>query len=244
MAYIPTELTCDLARFIGILHGDGNTSYNRILVSDECKAYHLNMVIPLFQRIFGLEMNLFHDKNRNSYYSHKKNKQVYHFVTGSLEIPRGSVREGLFIPNYLKTAPKEVQAAYIGGIFDSEGYVSHRQAQVSFFSTNLELMEFIQKFLEQQKLKFSFVARNRSKKTEYEIHLYGRENIRLFLEHVPVYHPEKVKRLQDFCLLAKDPCSPSCKRCKLSVAYSSGMCSAGAKVISLPPGKYGRKTET
>ncbi len=42
----------------------------------------------------------------------------------------------------------------------------------------------------------------------------------------------------------KYPSSPSCKRCELGVAYSSGIRSVEAKVLSSPPGKYGRKTET
>ena len=45
-------------------------------------------------------------------------------------------------------------------------------------------------------------------------------------------------------LLANYPSSPSRKRCELGVAHSSGMCSVEAKVLSSPPGKYGRKAET
>ena len=44
--------------------------------------------------------------------------------------------------------------------------------------------------------------------------------------------------------LTKYPSSPSRKRCELDVAYSLGMCSVGAKALSSPPGKYGRKAET
>ena len=40
------------------------------------------------------------------------------------------------------------------------------------------------------------------------------------------------------------PSSPSCKRCVLDVAYSIWMCSVETKVLSTPPGKYGRKAET
>ena len=42
----------------------------------------------------------------------------------------------------------------------------------------------------------------------------------------------------------KDPSSPSCKRCELDVVYSSWIRSVDAKVLSSPPGKYGRKAET
>ena len=44
--------------------------------------------------------------------------------------------------------------------------------------------------------------------------------------------------------LANYPSSPSRKRCELDVTYPTGMCSVEAKVLSSPPGKYGRKAET
>ena len=40
------------------------------------------------------------------------------------------------------------------------------------------------------------------------------------------------------------PSSPGRKRCELGVAYSSGICSIGVKMLSSPPGKYSRKAET
>ncbi len=43
---------------------------------------------------------------------------------------------------------------------------------------------------------------------------------------------------------AEDPSRPSRKRCELDVIYPSGMGSVGAKALSSPPGKYGRKAET
>ena len=48
----------------------------------------------------------------------------------------------------------------------------------------------------------------------------------------------------DGYLLANYPSSPSCKRCVLDVAHSPWICSVGAKALSTPPGKYGRKAET
>jgi len=40
------------------------------------------------------------------------------------------------------------------------------------------------------------------------------------------------------------PSSPSRKRCVLDVAYSIWIGRVEAKVLSTPPGKYGRKAET
>ncbi len=40
------------------------------------------------------------------------------------------------------------------------------------------------------------------------------------------------------------PSSPSSKRCELDVAHLKRICSVDRKLLSSPPGKYGRKTET
>ena len=45
-------------------------------------------------------------------------------------------------------------------------------------------------------------------------------------------------------LLAKYPCRPSCKLCEPDVACPTWICSIEKKLLSSPPGKYGRKAET
>ena len=98
---IPTTITKKLCRIIGIIHGDGNMSLSRIHITDKCLEYHKKILHPLFKDVFGIKLNLFHDRNRNSYYSHIKDKKVYKYLTENLEIPKGSVRKNLFIPNCL-----------------------------------------------------------------------------------------------------------------------------------------------
>jgi len=55
-------------------------------------------------------------------------------------------------------------------------------------------------------------------------------------------HCKILESTSDF--LTNYPSSPSRKRCVLDVAYSSWIRSVGAKALSTPPGKYGRKAET
>ena len=43
---------------------------------------------------------------------------------------------------------------------------------------------------------------------------------------------------------ANYPSSPSCKLCELGVAQSSGLRGVVVKMLSSPPGEYGRKAET
>jgi len=192
---LPKRITKNLCRIIGIIHGDGNMSLSRILITDKCRDYHIKVLHRLFKDVFNLELNLFHDKNRNSYYSHVKNKKVYNYLTETLEIPKGSVRNGLRVPEYLKKLPTYLKASYISGLFDAESYISKRQAEINFSTTCQDIFEFIKKFLEERQIKFSSRIRDRRKNREYEIYIYGRNNIKNLLRVIKFKHPDKLSQL-------------------------------------------------
>ena len=199
---IPTTLTKDLCRVIGIIHGDGNMSSSRIHITDKCLEYHTQELQPLFKKVFNLKLNLFHDVKRNSYYSHIKNKEVYRYLTEELKISKGSVRKNLAIPNYLKNLTDDLKASYLTGVFDAECCVSKRQAEINFSTTSQKLFNFINKFLNKNQIKNSQQIRDRRKNKEYEIYIYGRENIKNMLKIIKIKHPNKILRLQKMVSLS------------------------------------------
>lgn len=194
---LPKIWTCELAWLLGLMHGDGNTSGKRLLFTDKCKKFQ-EVIHRVFKKIFGVQLNLFHDKNRHSYYSHTKNRLLYAFFTETLEVPKGAVRKNLKIPKFVKRFNSKLKAAYICGLFDAEGSVRKRQAQVSFYTTTKELFEFVGNFLKNKKIEFSTYTRKRGKKKEFEIHVYGRDDLARFNKFVELKHPEKRKRLTLF----------------------------------------------
>lgn len=193
---LPKRLAKDVFRIIGIIHGDGNMSFNRIHITDKNKSYHVKVLNPLFKKVFNLRLNLYHDKKRNSYYSHIKNKIVYNYLTSNLEIPKGAVRKNLFVPKYVKEAKDKCKASYIGGIFDSEASICKRQAAISLSITCEEVHNFICEFLTKKEIKYSPKIRNRRKNKEYEIYIYGRDNIKKLLKIIKFEHPKKLSRLK------------------------------------------------
>ena len=195
---LPKNFTFDICRFLGILHGDGNMSLKRIHISDKSKTYHEKVIQPLFQKIFGIKLHLFYDKNRNSYYSHIKNSIIYRFMVEILEVPVGAIRVNLSIPNYIKEATTELKSEYIAGVFDAEGHVSKRQAEINLSTTSEDLFNFIKVFLNEINIKYSVYIRNRRKNKEYEIYLYGKDNITKFTKIVKIKHPDKLLRLSKF----------------------------------------------
>ena len=195
---IPKNLSAELCRFLGVMHGDGNMSSSRILITDECLRYHKSVLHPMFEELFGVKLNLYHDKNRNSYYSHVKSKKIYEFLVCTLKINRGAVRENLVLPSFIYKVPNKLKSEYIAGLYDSESYVSKRQAEIEFSITSEEIYKFILDFLSKNTIKHSKRIRNRRKKKDYTIHIYGKENISNFLNIVEIKHPEKVARINKF----------------------------------------------
>lgn len=194
---LPTSFTNDLCRIIGIIHGDGNMSNKRLLITDNNFRYH-QYLRKLFKKTFRINLNLFEDRRRSTYYSHSKNSILYKYLTGVLEVPSGAVRKALKLPNFLDNLPLTIQAEYIAGIFDSESHIRKRQAEIDFSTTTEDLWTFVKHFLSKIGVKFSARIRRRRKNPEFEIFIYGKNNLILFNKFVKLKHPDKVKRLTAF----------------------------------------------
>ena len=191
---LPAKFSKELCRILGILHGDGNMSGGRILITDKNKEYHETLQ-KLFSKVFAVKLNLFHDKKRNTYYSHTKRKALYKYFTEVLEVPKGSVRERLSPPSFLKQWNEGFKGAYLGGLFDAEGYIGKKQARITFSTTSKPLWELAKQFLSSKGIKVSEYSRKRRERREFELYIYGKKNIQKFLGVVEFLHPEKRRRL-------------------------------------------------
>ncbi len=196
---LPTKITPELCRLIGLLHGDGNMSGRRVLLTDQNKEFHL-VIRRIFKSVFGITPNLFHDKGRNSYYSHTKSADVYRFLTEVMEVPQGAVRHKLRAPAYMKKLGLRLQGEYVGGLFDAEGCVKSRQAELNISITSKSVFQYIGRFLRKINVSYSEYIRRRHEKPEYEIYIYGKDDLRKFARHVSFNHPLKKKAMAKFLM--------------------------------------------
>ena len=194
---LPNKFSPELCRVLGIIHGDGNMSYGRIVITDKCFEYH-SIIKRLFEKVFSVKPNVFHDEARHTYYSHIKRMALYKFLVEVLEVPKGSVRKKLSPPNYANAWNGKLKASYVAGLFDSEGHVGKSQAKISFTTTSKEVFVFVKNFLLENEIKVSEYIRKRHVNPEYEIYLYGKQNIQKFLNLVKLLHPDKVTKLKIF----------------------------------------------
>jgi hypothetical protein len=184
----------ELCRLIGWIHGDGNMSYKRILVSDESFEFHRDVLGPTFQKLFGVKTNIFHDVDRNTYYSHLKNSVLYDFLTEVLEIPKGSVRNGLTVPACMRGLELHFRAKYVGGLYDAESHVKKRQAEIDFSSTCGAIQRMVGKTLSELDIGRTLSDRQRRSK-EFEVYIYGKDDLRKVDTSVGFAYPVKKQAL-------------------------------------------------
>ena len=197
---IPKQHNSMISRLVGIIHGDGNMSFKRVLITDECLEYHKNVIHPLFYQLFGVKLNLYHDKARNSFYSHTKNRILFKYLTKDLKLPNGAVRDRIRITKFMKQWPLELKVNYLAGIIDSEGYVSKRQAEIEISVTSKNVFDFVRTILNQLNIKYSIRIRKRNgrSKIDYSLNIYGKDKIKDLVKSVHIRHPEKIKKLEKF----------------------------------------------
>ncbi len=197
--FLRDKLSIDLCRFIGIMQGDGNLSSNRIHITDEDPEYHTKVLYPLVKKLFNLELNLYYDNPRGSYYSHIKSSVIYRYIIQCLGFSAGSVRDSILnkIPSYLYQLDLCQKSYYIAGLYDAEGHVKLRQAEIDFSITSIPVGEYISEFFDYNAIDYTPIIRKREGRSLiYEIYIYGRDDVSLFSDLIPILHPAKVNRIR------------------------------------------------
>ena len=117
-----------------------------------------------------------------------------------LEFKAGLVRCSLKkLPSYLSKFTITQKTCYIAGLYDSEGSIKKRQAEIDFTITSKPIWKYIQEYLTQITINYSTRIRKREKwLNNYEIYIYGKENVRKFINNVPMLHPAKLKRFKPY----------------------------------------------
>ena len=194
---IPKKESKEIMRFLGVLHGDGNISGKRILITEKDGSF-CEIIKSLFEKIFTIVPNIFYDKNRNSNYCHIKNSVICRYLVEVLEMPSESVRDNIKIPGFMKRLPLKLKTEYIGGLFDAESWLTKRQAHIGFSITNKKIRDFISKILLRLGISHSITFRNRRENKEFEIHIYGKQNLKKFKETVGLKNPRKANFISTF----------------------------------------------
>ena len=127
---IPNVLSQKYAEFLGYLTGDGSIDKSSLKFYDRDKE-----TLITYQKLFGGNI-----KFRKSCYEMKiGNTSLINQIKG--EFPNFKK----YVPEKVMNSPNNVLAGYLRGLFDAEGYISHKTIALSM--NNKQLMEEVQLLL-------------------------------------------------------------------------------------------------
>ena len=124
---LPVLLDEELAFFLGLLAGDGFTASaetdHRVGVSVAESSYLMKELPALLERVFGVSANIFSKKNDRSVTFVLDNRAVKDFLVLNGLDKAGS--KEVRVPRLIRQSPPEVVGAYLRGLFEADGTVSH-----------------------------------------------------------------------------------------------------------------------
>lgn len=127
--YLKIKLTQGVSEICGIHAGDGylrNKRYRRewdISGSVEERNYYDQHVIPLFNKVFNLNIKGKFFPSRNTYGFVIRDKKVIEFAHNELEFLYGNKSLKVEVPNFIFDKPSLI-SGFLRGYFDTDGHFS------------------------------------------------------------------------------------------------------------------------
>ncbi|MAF51186.1 MAG: hypothetical protein CMH64_03780 [Nanoarchaeota archaeon] len=211
-------LSNEIAEICGIHVGDGylrNDGRRRewdISGNIEEKSYYNKHVIPLFNKIFDLDIKGRFFKGRNTYGFVIRKKEVIEFAHEKLQFPYGKKSTIIKIPDFI-IKKKFLIPSFLRGYFDTDGHIgftkkinnsSHFKKNKDYYpriscaTVSQELSKEISNILKCLNFNFTLYKYNPKKKTEnlsYNIQISGVPNLKKWLKTVGVKNPTKNSRI-------------------------------------------------
>ncbi|MEN3002681.1 MAG: DNA mismatch repair protein MutS [Armatimonadota bacterium] len=187
---LPRELTPELAYWLGLLVGDGTLTYKQAVVFSNKDLYLVEEFCRISEQLFG--------------YTPCRKANGKDYVISSLQIRRWLAQIGLdympaarkSIPACIMHAPRECVAAFLQGLFDTDGYVSAKYGNVFFNTASEQLAREVHILL----LNFGILASLHTKPIKgtpyYEVAIYGEDAIR-FHQMIGFRLPRKQARREN-----------------------------------------------
>ncbi|MBI5411038.1 MAG: PhoH family protein [Nitrospirae bacterium] len=152
------ELDEEFAYFMGAITGDGCLTFrNRVILSSADGP-----ILDCFYRTGArLGLHVFNNGVGRPYDRIIASSQLYQLLR-DLGMTMGPAAEKC-LPRSILRAPREIVAAYLRGLFDTDGTVSRRDGYVTLYSVSKRLIDGVQVML----LNFGILARKRPKWTLY-----------------------------------------------------------------------------
>ncbi len=193
---LPETLNPDFAQFLGYFIGDGCAETDRITFFEQDKQVALAYK-KKFEKYFNLKISYRFRKSKNYHQLRFTSRPLIRLIRN--EFPEIKKTVDTEIPEKILKSKDEVVAAFLGGLFDAEGYAI-KERGVALGINNKRLACQIQFIL----LRFSILSSlheydNRaniySKNYRYTVDITEKESLELFRKYISFASFEKSKRL-------------------------------------------------
>ena len=212
------EITSELAEICGIHAGDGymrlrERSKGEVDISGDIeeKGYYDNHVIPLFNKVFDLDIRGKYF-SRGSYGFVSYNKDIRDALV-SLGFPVGKKSKSVKVPEQiLQSKDIKIYGSFLRGLFDTDGNLSFRKSYdginkfnkhynhyptVKIVTISKDLAEGVIKMLHELDILFNYHSRDSKKPNEnreYIITISGIDGLDRWMNLVGIKNPVKLTR--------------------------------------------------
>ncbi len=201
----PQKLTADYAYLLGLLIGDGNCMNRGGIWICVCEEEQKKNVQNLYKRLFGREGKIY---DHWAYVGGVEMRAFLEYL--GLEYKRSWEKE---VPWSIFQAPKEIVAAFLRGLFDTDGSVRiggryKNSLDIKFYSSSLRLIKQVQQLLlnfgiisligeiDNRGRKFYINGEQRiSRRKMYSLRVKGGKSCEIFKKEIGFGLPRKQKIL-------------------------------------------------
>lgn len=213
------KFTPDLAEVCGIHAGDGylrNKNYKReldISGSVEEKPYYDAHVVPLFSRVFGIEIKGRMFSSRGTYGFVIRNRKVVETMH-ELGFPYGKKSLIVRIPKFvLETRNPQIKSAFLRGFFDTDGCLyfvkrssgkyskfkmtHHYYPHLSLVSVSKNLIDDLRSLLKNLGIHCGFrkyVSKKKNENISYTLSILGNTYLEKWMTLININNPLKSSR--------------------------------------------------
>ncbi|MBP7708651.1 hypothetical protein KA107_03120 [Candidatus Pacearchaeota archaeon] len=202
---INMPLSEELCEFIGVIIGDGFTNryghmYQTQVTGDKNLdlEYYRDIFKPVVDKLFPINATLVIRKDclRLNFYS----KRLFEMLTKRFKIPAGIKCYSVKIPSEILNAGEPFVNATLRGMFNTDGGVGLDKRKtykkpyirVNYTSVSSKLIEQIHNLLN----KFNIPHSIHKKDNSQMIQINGKENVKIFLEHIGFSNPRSLNKVK------------------------------------------------
>lgn len=220
---LPARLTEDFAYFTGLIAGDGSIERGALggysIRFSNSEPGLIEAYVSLVKRLFDVDLD-FTPSSPERAATCRFHSQLIAVILGKLGIPTSPKSNRITLSDVLLNGPRPLLAAYLRGLFDTDGTIQDRRTGstcLSLTTTSKELAERTQLAF----LRFGIHAHTRMRKVagrkavrldgkvivsrhdQYVLDIRDWASLARFREAIGLRHPEKARRLAG--LMARNP---------------------------------------